>query len=101
MTQPIVRSGQSVDLAVRDLAEMRRFLDGAWHLDLVAEERGRAYFRASGPQFSVLNLRQAERSGLVRITLEAITREAVDLAYGRIVAAALATDGSPRRLSTP
>lgn len=97
----IVRAVQGVELAVTDLAKARAFFERAWRLDVVSEQGARVHFRASGPHFSVLGLRQADRTGLVRITLEATTPEAVDLAHQRVVSFGQAVDGAPRRLSTP
>lgn len=101
MKSSIVRGVASVDLAVTDLAQARQFFEKVWLLDVVAEERGRVYFRASGPQFSVLTLRQGDRPGIVRITLEATSREALDLAYQRVLASGSPVDGAPRPLQTP
>lgn len=97
----IVRSVQAVDLAVTDLAEARQFFEQTWHLEQVAEVDGRVYFRATQGYFHVLSVRQAERSGIVRIQLEAHTREAVDLAYERVVAYGRPVDGAPRPLASP
>ncbi|HSI41359.1 MAG TPA: VOC family protein [Xanthobacteraceae bacterium] len=97
----IVRSVEAVDLAVTDLAEARRFFEQAWRLGVVSEADGRVHFRASAAPFSVLSLRQAGRSGLVRIRLEAMSRAAVDRAYERVVASGHSVDGVPRALTGP
>lgn len=97
----IVRAVASIDLAVTNLAESRAFFRDVWRLDEVAQEHGRIYFRASGPHFSVLSLRQAERPGIVRIVLEARDRAAVDTAFQRAVATGRVVDGPPRVLATP
>ncbi|TCT06156.1 VOC family protein [Aquabacter spiritensis] len=97
----IVRSVQAVDIAVTDLPAARRFFEDAWHLEMVAEAGGVVHLRASGPHFSVLSLRQADRSGLIRIRLEAQNPAAVDQTYARALAAGHAVDGPPRALGGP
>lgn len=97
----IVRSVQAVDLSVTDLAEARRFFEHAWHLDAVSDAGRRVHFRATQGHFSVLSLRQAEQSGLVRIRLEAHAREAVDLVHERVLAYGRPVDGAPRPLAGP
>lgn len=99
--ETIVRAVQAVDLAVTDLTASRRFFSEVWNLDVVAETMERVHFRASGADFSVLSLRQGERSGLVRIRLEARTRADVDLAHARVVASGQTVDGAPRPLAGP
>ena len=97
----IVSGVQGVDVAVTNFVESRRFFRTAWNLDIVAEDQGHAYFRASGPHFSVLSLREGQRSGLVRVMLEAPTQDAVDVAHERIVASGQTVDDAPRPLSMP
>jgi catechol 2,3-dioxygenase len=101
MKSSIVRAVASIDLAVTNLGEARRFFETVWLLDTVAEAPNRVYLRASGPFFSVLNLRQADRPGVVRITLDAADHAAVDAAHVRVVAAGRPVDGPPRVLATP
>lgn len=100
MSDQIVSAIQGVDIAVTDLAAARRFFEAAWQLDVVDENSGHVCFRASGPHFSVLSLRQADRTGMVRIVLEAASREGVDIAHERIIAGGHAADGAPRPLRT-
>ncbi len=97
----IVQSVEAVDLAVTDLAEARRFFEHAWNLEVAQDVGGQLHFRASGAPFSVLVLRQSERSGLVRIRLEGASRAAVDLAYQRVAASGHSVDGPPRVLTSP
>jgi catechol 2,3-dioxygenase-like lactoylglutathione lyase family enzyme len=101
MNPPIISAVASADLAVTDLAAARDFFETVWRLDVVAQEQDRIYLRATGPQFSVLSLRQAPSPGIVRITLEAHDRSSVELAHARAVAGGHAVDGPPRALTTP
>jgi len=97
----IVQAVASIDLAVTDITESRRFFKEIWRLDVVDEKQGRVYFRASGPQYYVLSLRQAEKAGIVRVILDARNHASVDIAYKKAVAGGYTVDGKPRALTTP
>ena len=101
MNSPIISAVTGIDIAVTDLAAARRFYETVWGLKVVADQSGRVYFRATGPHFSVLSLRQSDKVGLIRITLEAIDQVAVDVAYARASAGGYIVDGPPRLLKSP
>lgn len=96
-----IDSVAGIDLAVTDLDKTRHFFQEVWGLEVVAQERERIFFRASGPQYAVLSLRQAKKAGIVRITLNAHDPEAVQAVHDLSVARGLSVDGPPRTLSSP
>jgi catechol 2,3-dioxygenase len=74
-----------------------------WHLDVVAEERGIVYFRATGAHFHVLSLRAASAgdAGLIRIVLQADDRLATDRIYEHVLSRSQVVDGAPRPIRGP
>lgn len=98
MNQAGVNAVRSVDLAVTDIGAARTFFKDVWNLEIVAEESGILYLRASGSYFHVLSLRPAPNTGLVRVTLDAGNRETVNLIHERIRRDGGLTDGAPRPL---
>lgn len=95
-----ISSVAGIDLTVTDLAGACSFFQTVWGLELVEQDRERVHFRASGEQYSVLSLRQAERAAIVRVMLNAHDRPAVDAIYALTLARGLAVDGPPRHLQT-
>ncbi|MGD9922761.1 MAG: VOC family protein [Pseudorhodoplanes sp.] len=103
MTQASVNAVRSVDLAVRDLDLARSFFTDVWHLQEVASDNGTIYLRATDRYFHVISLRSAspQEAGLVRIVLQADSRQAVDLIFEQVGRFGTAIDGAPRSLHGP
>lgn len=96
-----VTAVRSVDLAVADLDRAQNFFTRVWGLEKVAAQDDVAYFRAGGPHFHALSLRNSSGTALVRIALQANDRAATDQLYDQVRQSEQKVDGPPRRLSTP
>jgi catechol 2,3-dioxygenase-like lactoylglutathione lyase family enzyme len=101
MGSSTIHSVAGIDLAVTDLAQSQAFYENVWGLVPGIQLGGHSHFRAYGPHYSVLSLRQADRPGIVRIRLNAHDRNSVESIYARARSHGLSVDGPPRTLNSP
>lgn len=88
MSQPIARlhSLRSVQLRVPTLSESAAFYVELWGLSVVEQDHGDTWLRGSGENHHVLQLSEADRNGLGRITFAVRSRADVDEAARRLEA---------------
>ena len=101
MTQARVRALRAVDLAVTDLETASRFFTQVWNLETVATDGGVVCMRGTMGFHHILTLREASRTGIVRVVYDAEDRATVDRIHEQVRAAGQPVDAPPRGLSSP
>src|SRR5262249_47246239 len=88
MITPVARlhSLRSVQLRVPTVLESTDFYSEVWGLSVVGRDRGETWLRGRGANHHVLQLSEAERNGLGRISFAVRTRAEVDEAARRLQA---------------
>lgn len=92
---------RSVDIGVTDLAAADRFYRNVCHLEQIAQAGDVLYFRGTGRYHHILSSRQAPRTGLIRMVLEAPDRAAVAQLHQQVAGHKFSLAGEPKALSTP
>lgn len=100
-TTASVTAIRSVEFGVLDLDASRRFYEDVWQLTPTERYDGAAYFRASGPDHHVLALRQHDSPALLRASLAAPNRAAVDALYEQVGRDGGTPLGAPAALDEP
>jgi catechol 2,3-dioxygenase len=90
MAKAMVDGVQSVDLGVPDLKASAEFYTKVWRLIPAAEAPNSVYLRGTGPYHHILGLHARPRAELLRVTLSAPDRNAVDGAHAALRAAGVA-----------
>lgn len=63
-----IRKLRFVELRTSELADSTDFYSGAWGLDVVEQEKGTSWLRGTGSEHHILQLSDAPKNGLGRIT---------------------------------
>jgi len=90
MANASVDGVQSVDLGVPDLKASAEFYTKIWRLMPVGESSGSVYLRGTGPHHHIWGLHARPRAELLRVTLTAPDRDAVDALHASLVATGVA-----------
>ena len=101
MAEPRVSGLHSAELGVQDMAAAKKFFTDTWGLEAIVEQDGTIYLRGTGPSQYVIALHPRDRSELVRITLLADDREAVDALYDTVRNRNMGEAEAPTDLTTP
>lgn len=101
MSEPRITALHSAELGVQDLDAARRFYTETWGLEPVSEDGDVLYLRGTGPNQYVIALHLRDRSELVRVTLLAADRGAVDGLYDEVRNRNMGEVEEPGELSTP
>jgi catechol 2,3-dioxygenase-like lactoylglutathione lyase family enzyme len=81
-----IRKLRFVELRTTAISDSTDFYSGAWGLDVVEQEKGRSWLRGTGPEHHILQLTDAPRNGLGRISFAVGTPAEVDEAARRLEA---------------
>src|SRR6185312_13989993 len=92
---------RAVELGVPDLEKSARFYDEVWGLSVVDRSAESCYFRATGPEWYVLALHRRDAPELVRTTLGARDRAAVDALHERVERAGGRALSEPGTVAAP
>jgi catechol 2,3-dioxygenase-like lactoylglutathione lyase family enzyme len=92
---------RAVELGVPDLEKSARFYDEVWGLSVVDRSAESCYFRATGPEGYVLALHRRDAPELVRTTLGARDRAAVDALHERVERAGGRALSKPGTVAAP
>jgi catechol 2,3-dioxygenase len=96
-----VEAVRSVHLGVSNLSASLKFFTEVWGLQVVADDGGVAFLRATGPFHHVVSLRESDHPSLLRVELGAADRDAVDRLHTAIRASGQETTRAPEPLSRP
>jgi catechol 2,3-dioxygenase-like lactoylglutathione lyase family enzyme len=88
----------SVSLRTQKLAQCEKFYGGPWGLQSVDSASGSALFRGTGPAHHVLELIEANDTGLDKISFSVADEKEVDDAAAQISAAGYELDIAPTQL---
>ena len=96
-----VRALRSVDLGFADPGKALRFFTEVWNLTPAGESGGVHYLRGTGAFHHILTIRQSAQPELLRMVLDAESKEAVDALHAQVRAHGLAAIDPPARLRQP
>ena len=93
---------RGVALKTPNLACSREFYTRLWGLtELTHPDRGKAFFAGTGPEPCVLELHEAEETGLQRVRFGLSTRDDVDAAWAELKASGVNLISRPEPLNIP
>ena len=96
-----VRALRSVDLGFADPGKALRFFTEVWNLTPAGESGGVHYLRGTGAFHHILTIRQSAQPELLRMVLDAESKEAVDALHAQVRAHGLTAIDPPARLRQP
>jgi catechol 2,3-dioxygenase-like lactoylglutathione lyase family enzyme len=96
-----VSAVSSYEIAVRDLAQSKKFYTDVWGLSVVHEDAQSCYLRTTGPAHHAIALHQRSELGLIRINFEAPDRAAVAAILDQVKAAGGTVQGNPAPFGGP
>jgi catechol-2,3-dioxygenase len=101
MAEVRVSAVRSFEIGVTDLARSIAFYRDVWALGIVHQDAGSCSLRATGPEHHAITLHQRPEVGLVRITLAAPDRAAVDALHRQVQAKGAAIQNAPAPYAGP
>jgi len=96
-----VNGVRSVDLGVPDPKASSAFYTDVWGLSQIEERGGSIYLRATGPAHHVIALHRRESPALLRVTLTAPDRAAIDGLHAAVKQAGVKDIGAPAAVTEP